>query len=259
MNSMVTFDRYSYPSFGKDPINVDHPHESRSDRYSFINTGDIMTTFIREGFVTSSIQYPKLRKQSKAGYQHHIVRMRPADSIQTYGDSEVPEVIIINSHDGTKAFRLGLGFFRFVCSNGLITGDFLADTGRILHKGNVQDNVLEYISNFSKNTSEKIRRITEMKTIHLSMDERMDFAAKACTLVNHNVKDPYEMLHINRYQDKDPSLWNTFNVVQENAIKGDFYIYGRNNKSRKARPVQNLTRNVEINTSLWNLAEEYIA
>lgn len=239
-----------------DPVYALHAHESRSSRYSFINTGDIINTFNNNGFEVSNVTYPKLRKHSKEGYQHHLVRMRPTNPYMYEG--EVPEVIIMNSHDGTKAFRLGLGFFRFVCSNGLIAGDFLADTGRVLHKGNIQDTVLEYIGNFSKNVTEKIRHITEMKTITLSLDERAEFASKSAELINPSIKNPYELLFVNRLADKEPTLWNTFNVIQENAMKGNFNVQVSDNKQHKARPVNNITRKVSINTNLWNLAEEYI-
>ena len=193
-----------------------------------------------------------------------MVRMREVNS--GYNPSEVPEIIIINSHDGTKAFRLGIGFFRFVCCNGIIAGDFLADTGRVVHKGNVQDNVLEYISAYSKNVSEKLRTITEMKTIVLSNSELEEFALKAVDIINPLIKDPQGLFHISRLEDHKSSLWNTFNVVQENAMKGNFQITSTMNgdirksykDTRKARPINNISRNVEVNTGLWNLAESFI-
>lgn len=246
------------------PLDATHPHSSRSSKYGFISTKDVITTFNEQGFEVSSVLYPKVRKPSNLGYNSHIVRMREVNS--NYNSSEVPEILIINSHDGTKAFRLGIGFFRFICSNGLIAGDFLADTGRVLHKGNIQDNVLEYISNYSKNVSEKLRTITEMKSIALSNSELQEFTVKAVDIVNPLIKDPSTLLHINRLEDRNSSLWNTFNVVQENAIKGKFQIASTSNgylrrsykDTRKARPVNNISRNVEINTKLWNLAESFI-
>lgn len=32
--------------------------------------------------------------------------------------AEVPEIILVNSHDGSSSYQLLSGFFRFVCSNG---------------------------------------------------------------------------------------------------------------------------------------------
>ena len=32
----------------------------------------------------------------------------------------VPEVVFLNSHDGTSAYQLRMGIFRVVCTNGLI-------------------------------------------------------------------------------------------------------------------------------------------
>lgn len=247
-----------YEVNNNNPAYAVHAHESRSNRYSFISTSDVIHTFQKNNFEVSSITTPNLRKQSKVGYQHHMVRMRPTNYITTHNSSEIPEVIIINSHDGTKAFRLGLGFFRFVCSNGLITGDFLADSGRVMHKGNIADTVIEYISDFSRKTTEKIRHITEMKTKYLSDSEIQEFTSKARDIINPNMIYEDQLLRVNRSDDNQDNLWTIFNVIQENAMKGRFDIVNSSNVTRKARPIKNLTRNIQINSELWTLAEEFI-
>lgn len=243
------------------PLTVDHPHFSRSKRYSFINTGSIIDTFVKEGFEISSVEYPKARKTHKEGYSGHLVRMQPHSYSRFMTGvnltEERPQVIIINSHDGTKSFRLGLGFIRFVCMNGLIAGDMLGDTNKIMHSGNAAANVLEYIDSFSANVHQKIQSITNMKNLALSSSELEEFQVKASQLVHPDIVNPHELLHINRRDDMGSSLWKAFNVVQENAMKGTFQIYGAN-KVRKARPVKDITRSVNLNTKLWSLAESFL-
>jgi len=237
------------------PIYATNAHESRSKRYSFISTSNIIQTFNEQGFEVTSIQYPKVRKHTKEGYSGHMVRMRQSN-LPSYTD-EVPEVIIVNSHDGTKSLRLGLGFIRFVCMNGLITGDMLADTGKVYHKGNAADNVLEYINNYSKNVSEKILRITDMKNTVLSLSELEEFQYRASEIVNPSIYEPNQLGFIHRNEDREATVWNTFNVIQENAMKGSYQING-STKVRKARPVRDITRNLHINTKLWDLAESFV-
>lgn len=238
------------------PLEAEHPSPGVSDRYKFISTKDIISTFNEQGFEVSSVQYPKARKDSKVGYNSHLVRMRQV-GVSSFL-TEVPEVLIINSHDGTKAFRLGLGFFRFVCSNGLIVGDFMADSGRITHKGQISDNILSYISSFSKNVSDKVLKITDMKQCILSSSELESFEFQASQIINPSVFEPHDLLSIKRTEDKQATVWNAFNVVQENATHGTYRING-STKVRKARPIKDITRTVDINTKLWKLAESYVS
>ena len=238
------------------PLTATHAHEGRSSRYQFISTADVIQTFNEQGFEVSNVQYPKVRKESKLGFNGHLVRMRQTN-LSSYNE-EVPEVLLINSHDGTKAFRLGLGFFRFVCSNGLIVGDFMADSGRIAHKGQAAVEVLNYISEYSKNVTSKILQITDMKNTVLSSSDLEEFQNKAGSIVHPSLIQSEQLLHIHRMTDKQPTVWNAFNVAQENAMKGNYQIIGANSNPRKARPIKDITRNIEVNTKLWKLAEEFI-
>lgn len=239
------------------PLTATHAHEGRSSRYQFISTQDVITTFNEQGFEVTSVQYPKVRKHDKLGFNSHIVRMRQTN-LSSYNE-EVPEVLLINSHDGTKAFRLGLGFFRFVCSNGLIVGDFMADTGRITHKGQVAVEVLNFVSEYSKNVSQKILQISDMKNTVLSSSEIEEFQIKAAEIIHPSLIQAQQLMHINRLEDKgEPTIWKAFNVAQENAMKGNYQITGATNNVRKARPIKDITRNIQVNSKLWSLAESFI-
>ncbi|MEN1550794.1 DUF932 domain-containing protein, partial [Pseudomonas aeruginosa] len=55
---------------------------------------------------------------------------------------EANEIILLNSHDGTSSYQMLAGMFRFVCSNGLVCGDIVADV-RVPHKGDVSGHVIE--------------------------------------------------------------------------------------------------------------------
>src|SRR3546814_10419366 len=46
------------------------------------------------------------------------------------------------SHDGSSSYQMLAGMFRFVCHNGLVCGDTVADV-RVPHKGDVTDHVIE--------------------------------------------------------------------------------------------------------------------
>src|SRR3546814_2716824 len=69
-----------------------------------------------------------------------MIRLRHASQINARGEAN--EIILLNSHDGTSSYRMLAGMFRFVCSNGLVCGDTVADV-RVPHKGDVAGQVIE--------------------------------------------------------------------------------------------------------------------
>jgi hypothetical protein len=62
-----------------------------------------------------------------------MIRLRHASQIN---GAEANEIVLLNSHDGTSSYQMLAGMFRFVCSNGLVCGDTVADV-RVPHKGDV--------------------------------------------------------------------------------------------------------------------------
>ncbi len=55
---------------------------------------------------------------------------------------QVPEIILLNSHDGSSSYQMLPGLFRSVCQNGLICGESFGEV-RVPHKGNVVEKVIE--------------------------------------------------------------------------------------------------------------------
>jgi hypothetical protein len=53
-----------------------------------------------------------------------MIRLRHASQIN---GSEANEIILLNSHDGMSSYQMLAGMFRFVCQNGLVCGDAIAD------------------------------------------------------------------------------------------------------------------------------------
>src|SRR3546814_17431218 len=81
----------------------------------------------------------RVRNEDRREYTKHLIRLRHASQIN--GD-EANEIILLNSHDGTSSYQMLAGQFRFVCSNGLVCGDTVADV-RVPHKGDVAGQVIE--------------------------------------------------------------------------------------------------------------------
>src|SRR6266568_364950 len=97
-------------------------HESRSARYTYIPTSQVLEGLRDAGFVPTTAMQSKSRVEGKQDYTKHLLRLRKVDDLG-YDKPEVHEVVLVNSQDGTSAYNLYGGIFRLVCTNGLIRGD----------------------------------------------------------------------------------------------------------------------------------------
>ncbi|MFX1025283.1 DUF932 domain-containing protein, partial [Escherichia coli] len=97
---------YHVPSiFGEDR------HTSRSERYAYIPTITVLENLQREGFQPFFAYQTRVRDQSRREYTKHMLRLRRAGEIN---GEHVPEIILLNSHDGTSSYQMLPGYFRFV-------------------------------------------------------------------------------------------------------------------------------------------------
>ena len=121
-------------------IFAEAPHESRSQRYAYIPTATVLTELRKEGFQPFMVTQTRTRHEDRRDYTKHMIRLRHASQINARGEAN--EIILLNSHDGTSSYQMLAGMFRFVCSNGLVCGDTVADV-RVPHKGDVAGQVIE--------------------------------------------------------------------------------------------------------------------
>ena len=114
-------------------------HESRSDRYTYIPTITLLDSLKREGFQPFFACQTRVRDQSKREHTKHMLRLRREGQMT---GKQVPEIILLNSHDGSSSYQMLPGLFRAVCQNGLICGESFGEV-RVPHKGNVVEKVIE--------------------------------------------------------------------------------------------------------------------
>lgn len=233
-------------------------HESRGERYAFIPTIQVIDGLRAEGFEPYEIRQTKARDAGKREHTKHMVRMRHLSSIAT--SEEVPEIILLNSHDGSSSYQIMSGVFRFVCSNGLIAGDMFNNI-KVRHSGRIVDDVIEGATRVLEDAKQIGSRIADYKTITLNGDEQRAFATAA---IQTRWGDdapvmPGRILSASRWQDNKSDLWTTFNRVQENMFKGG--VPGRSATGRRVttRAVGGVTENVKLNKALWTLADTMAA
>ncbi len=114
-------------------------HESRSDRYTYIPTITLLDNLQQEGFRPFFACQTRVRDESKREHTKHMLRLRREGQIT---GKQVPEIILLNSHDGSSSYQMLPGLFRAVCQNGLVCGESFGEV-RVPHKGDVVEKVIE--------------------------------------------------------------------------------------------------------------------
>lgn len=242
-------------------IYAESAHESRSEKYLHIPTIRILDGLRKEGFEPFMACQARVRDQSKLGFAKHMLRLRHVSQIDSsahqFSADGVNEIILLNSHDGSSSYQMLAGCFRFVCSNGMICGDTYQDV-RVQHRGNVVDNVIEGAYEVLKNFDKVSESRETMLAITLSEDEQQAFAKAALPLrFSESDELPKEkaVLMPRRSADRANDLWTTFNVVQENLVRGGIPRMTRKGKISRTRKINGIDGNVKLNKALWTLAE----
>ena len=236
-------------------------HASRSERYTYIPTIEVLRGLKREGFEPFMVAQGASRVEGKADYTKHMIRMRHAGQVQTR--PEANEIILINSHDGASSYQMLAGMFRFVCCNGLVVGKVVEDI-RIPHKGNVQGEVIEGAFRVLDEFEAAQASAEGMKALTLEPEEQGAFATAALALrfgERTEGQPPVpitaeQLIEARRPEDQGRSLWSTFQRVQENVMRGGQIGRSAQGRRLQTRPVGSIDRGVNLNRALWVLAEE---
>lgn len=241
---------------------LDQKLPTLSDKYKLAKTSEIIKRIEGLGFTMDKFVAMKVRKKERQGYQkHRAIFTSPLLKATTDG---VPQLLLTNSHDGSSSVVLQLGFFRYVCSNGLVVGTNVIAPVRVRHSGNDFDERLIVAINFIVAQAEKLTAsIERLKAKRLTSSEIMSFQREALQKRLGDVKIESFYVPSYRKEDEEQDLFTVMNVVQENLIRGGarVIIEDENGKrtSKSVRRVNSLVSQTEINTMLWDLAEQRVA
>lgn len=186
------------------------------------------------------------------------------------GDS-VPEILIMNNHDGRFRFRAHCGVFRFVCHNGIVAVDEEMGGFKQTHFGKkntfamVQELLTALPESLQKVSNEiegwDVIRLTALQQRQLAMAMMKDRVLPAWVR-------PSQLLEAAREEDAADSdgkrsLWLTFNVLQESLtsrrikrlpVEGQSEVGFRGSS---LRPVNGAYSNFNANKSFWSTAREF--
>lgn len=239
---------------------VTSPAARVSKRYSFIPTSQILTDLDNLGWKIRSITNPRYKSAGKMLHGKHLVRLfHPNIQINAEGDVNNVEIALYNSSDGTSKFRMEIGIFRMVCSNGLVikSQDFGGINMR--HSGYSFESLKQSIDEMVAGLPNVVTKINTFSNRILTAAEMTALAQSAYSLRNSGREATAEELQAiltpRRDADKGDNLWVVFNRVQESVLSGGSLLVDRRGRMRTAKPIRNLDKGLKLNQELWSLAE----
>lgn len=233
------------------------PYCEVSEKYSFVPTTNAINILRDSGWVPVMAGQAGVRIQGKKGFQKHLVRFTRPDLVV---NGHRMDLLLYNSHDRGCAFQLIGGVFRFVCTNGMIVGDRVAEYSH-KHIGFSPEILADYSLQVGHHIEKTAGVIEDWQAIEMKEIEK-DIFAKATHQLLYDEPETApiqseQLLTTRRFEDRGKNdLWTTFNTVQENVIKGG--LRGRTAKGRriKTRGVKSIDRDKKLNKALWILTEE---
>src|SRR4029077_9396989 len=190
-------------------------------------------------------------------HARHLIRLRRRCETVKLRDS-IPEVLFLNSHDGTSAYQLRVGLFRVVCTNGLVVSMGIFPVWRVMHRGDVVQDVVCAALRIGERFEQLAAAVERMERTMLDASQRLELAAQALALRFPNdavgAMQPSQLLVPRRAQDVGNDLWRTFNVLQENVLRGGLVRRSASDRLTRTRGIRAIREDVRLNSALWEMA-----
>lgn len=235
----------------------ENKHESRSDRYTWIPTITILDNLQREGFEPFFACQTRVRDQSRREHTKHMLRLRRAGQLTGH---QVPEIILLNSHDGSSSYQMLPGLFRGVCTNGLVCGQSFGEV-RVPHKGDVVEKVIEGAYEVL-GIFDRVEEKRDAMQSALLPPPALQAMARAALHYrfgdDHQPVTTAQILTPRRYEDRSDDLWTVYQRVQENLMKGGLAGRTAQGRSNRTRAVGGIDGDVKLNRALWVMAENML-
>ncbi|POZ15908.1 DUF945 domain-containing protein [Lelliottia aquatilis] len=230
-------------------------HESRSEKYAYIPTITLLENLQREGFEPFFACQSCVRDPGRREHTKHLLRLRRTGQIT---GQQVPEIILLNSHDGSSSYQMLPGLFRAICTNGLVCGQSFGEI-RVPHRGDVAGKVIEGAYEVLGIFDRVEEKRDAMQSLHLPPPAQHALANAALTYrfgEEHHPVTATQILVPRRYEGRQNDLWTVYNRIQESLLKGGLPGRTAQGKRTRTRAVNGIDGDVKLNRALWVMAEE---
>lgn len=245
---------------------VTNPAPSTSQRYSFIPTYRIIEDMDQLGWKVREAKGMKSTGKNaiRAEYGAHMIRFFNPDITITNesGIEAYPEILIKNNAMGVGKVQIEVGVIRLACSNGLVIKDQDLGSFKLRHRMYTFQDLQNLVNSVVERLPIAVARINMFSQVQMTPEQQRDFARRAIQtkLGEDRVvtdQELSEVLSVRRSADQGNTLWQIFNVVQENLVRGGINLMNSAGKVKRSKPITNFAQDMKLNGELWEVASEY--
>ena len=167
-----------------------------------------------------------------------------------------PQILLGNDHSGDGAFEFFVGLFEKVCANNLCVNRGEAGRLRVLHRGYADARVEANVRQVMAELPEVLGSVDRFKAINLTVDQQQAYAESAIELRWDGEAfhvEPWQVLQARHRVQEAPTLWNTYNRVQEAIIRGGVRQMNRDCRRTRAGAIKSVGEELRLNKDLWTL------
>jgi hypothetical protein len=230
-------------------------HERTSPSYTFISTQAVLAALASAGFLP--VEARQAGRAKSPMHARHLIRLRRRAETVRLRDS-LPELLFLNSHDGTSSYQLRAGLFRVACTNGLVVSMGVFPVWRVMHRGDVVRDVVCAALRISERFEHLAAAVDRMERTVLDPEQRLEFARQALTLRfpqdAPGAMQPSQALVPHRPEDVGNDLWRTFNTLQSAILRGGLTRRSPSNRLMRTRPIRAIREDLRLNSALWEMA-----
>ena len=239
------------------------PWDRVSTNYRFVPTAEVLGMMADQGFFPVMAKQSRTRIEGKAPFTKHLIRLRHLDQIDRPATDEVPELVLVNSHDRSSAYKIFAGVFRLICENGMIIASEDYGSYSLRHSGSrdLRQQIIDTTGEVLSITAQALENVDAWKQIDLTRPQQVAFATAAAELKPQASIRPSHLLTARRPEDYTDAegtrdLYRSLNVLQENLMRGGIKGVAGSGRKVTTKAVKSVTGDLAINRGLWTLATE---
>lgn len=236
----------------------DKAHDSRSVKYRYIPTYNLLAELKLHGYTIHGVAQAKVRDGGDNSYAKHAVLIRHTEKENSQFGA--PELFIINAHDGTSSWRI-ISSWRIKGGASFLSADA---EERIQHRGN---DVIEKVISSAEKTLRNAHQMgidLQLMSNRILTNAELDlFIRRALIVRYHNPASskeidfndyPVKVKAIKELFNKPPSMLECISSVSDALINGKIIGTDPNGEERKQRAITNIGKRVAAKQALYLFA-----
>jgi hypothetical protein len=185
-----------------------------SEKYRAVDTMDVIDGLVTKGILTEANVFAMKVCKTRGTTTKHLIRVPFGDQVTLFDSTVQPELLLWNSYQGESSLKASLGFYRFVCSNGMTIGEVFEEV-RIRHiKGQTFEQKFDsFFNNLLPILDRGLSGLHEVASKRLDLGKQMEIAR--ALFPQRIAKQIEDRLIFGRAEDRTGNVWQLWNVANE--------------------------------------------